>query len=242
MTVSDRRISTYDAGLVTMKFLSRTSGKKSSGGFSYMGLLFLLAILALSAAAALKIGNITHRRVAEEALLDIGRELSSALESYRKVTPAGMPDEPMSLQDLLKDNRFPGVMRHLRKAYADPLTGKTEWGIQRSETSHRIVGFYSLDERSPVKTGNFETFFKNFNGMDSYQQWLFTGMLASAANGGATTGNTISPLSLSDAPSESASSSLFSNATVNSGSNSGVNTDPPPVVGSNGLITPLQLK
>jgi len=235
MTVSDRRISTYDAGLVTMKFLSRTGGKKSSGGFSYMGLLFLLAILALSAAAALKIGNVTHRRIAEEALLDIGREFSSALEHYRKVTPAGMPDEPMSLQDLLKDNRFPGVVRHLRKAYADPLTGRAEWGLQRSEASKRIVGIYSLAEGVPVKTGNFETFFKNFNGMSSYEQWLFTGMLASAANGGVTAGSTISPLSLSDAPAaESTPGSLFNN----SGTNSGATPVADPSVG----ISPLQLK
>jgi type II secretory pathway pseudopilin PulG len=214
-----------------------------------MGLLILLAIMGVVASAALKISNITHRRVAEEALLDVGREFSEALESYRQVTPVGQPDEPLNLQDLLKDARFPTVVRHLRKMYNDPITGQPEWGLLRSEITKRIVGVYSLSDVQPVKIGNFDAFFQGFSNKTSYQQWVFSGTLVGAAgNGGAAAvGSLISPMSLSDAATVSTYSSKSSSqislpAATAVPVNSAAPDTPATAANPNALISPMQLQ
>ena len=210
-----------------------------------MGLLILLAIMGIVAAAALKIGNVTHRRVAEEALLDVGREFSEALESYQRVTPVGQPDEPLNLQDLLKDTRFPWVVRHLRKMYNDPITGQAEWGLLRSELTKRIVGVYSLSEIKPVKIGNFDAFFQSFSNKTSYQQWVFSGALVGAAGNGNAGGNLlISPMSLSDAATVSTySSKSSSQITLPADTVVPANTPATPAsVNPNALISPMQLQ
>lgn len=165
-------------------------------GFTYLGLLTLLSIMAVVAVAALKMGVVAHRRMAEEALLDVGLEFSQALENYRQLSPLGQPDEPKTLQDLLKDTRFPGTVRHLRKLYSDPLTGQSEWGVLRSEESHRIVGVYSLSDAQPIKIANFDSRLQSFQGSHSYQQWIFTRMQVGVLNNGGS--NLISPLDNTD--------------------------------------------
>jgi type II secretory pathway pseudopilin PulG len=240
--------------------LTGSRWRKTSGGFTYMGLLILLAIMGIVASAALKISNITHRRVAEEALLDVGREFSEALESYRQVTPVGQPDEPLNLQDLLKDTRFPTVVRHLRKLYNDPITGQAEWGLLRSDLTRRIVGVYSLSNVQPVKIGNFDAFFRGFANKSSYQQWVFSGALVGVvANGGtAEIGSLISPMSLSDAATVSTYSSKSSSqiaapvtpatpaatpaAAANVPVNSAAPDTPAAPANPNSLISPMQLQ
>jgi len=180
---------------------------KSERGFSYVGLLILLAIMGVVSAAALQLGKVTHRRVAEEALLDIGREISQALDSYRRATPPGQPDAPLELQDLLKDDRFPEPVRHQRKLYADPLTGKSEWGLLRAEDNLRIIGVFSLSEEKPVKVANFDLRFQDFAGKSSYSQWIFRALADSTGTGlpGVRKGpssprDLTSPMSLIDEP------------------------------------------
>jgi hypothetical protein len=202
--------------------------------------------MGIVAAAALKIGNVTHRRVAEEALLDVGREFSEALESYQRVTPVGQPDEPLNLQDLLKDTRFPKVVRHLRKLYNDPITGQAEWGLLRSDLTKRIVGVYSLSDVKPVKIGNFDTFFQGLSNKTSYQQWVFSGALVGAAgNANAGTSLLISPMSLSDAATVSTySSKSTSQMTLPAAApvNSAAPDAPATVTNPNALISPMQLQ
>ena len=87
------------------------------GGFTYIGLVVLLAILGLVGAAGMKTGSLMQRAAAEEELLDIGAAFSEALRSYAAATPKGQPVQPPSLEALLKDPRFPGTRRHLRKIF-----------------------------------------------------------------------------------------------------------------------------
>jgi type II secretory pathway pseudopilin PulG len=183
---------------------------RSGAGFAYLGLLILLAIMGVVGAAALQLGKVTHRRAAEEALLDVGSEFGQALENYRRASPAGRPDAPLELQELLKDPRSPGTLRHLRKLYADPLTGKQEWGTLRSPDSNRILGVYSLSDARPIKIANFDPQFQDFAGKSSYRQWVFTrgqggaAVAAGGAAGSASSGGTlITPMELAD-PAEAA--------------------------------------
>lgn len=142
-------------------------------GFTYIGLLILLAIIALVATASLQFGSIVQRRAAEEELLAIGKEYRAALQSYASLTPMGQKRYPASLAELLKDPRFPQNVRHLRKIYADPLSGKEEWGIVQPIEGQGVLAVYSLVEAKPIKIGNFDAESRGFENSQSYRDWRF---------------------------------------------------------------------
>ncbi|MGK5079778.1 type II secretion system protein [Janthinobacterium sp. HLX7-2] len=142
-------------------------------GFTYLGLIILLAILGLVGAAGLKMGSLLQRQAAEQELLDIGGQFSDALYSYAAATPPGQPQQPPSLAALLRDPRFPQVRRHLRKLYVDPVTGRAEWGLLYQPGSNRIIGVHSLSQAAPLKVGNFEARFAGFEGKAHVSEWQF---------------------------------------------------------------------
>jgi type II secretory pathway pseudopilin PulG len=144
-----------------------------SGGFTYLGLLILVATIGLASAATLQLGSILQRRAAEEELLEIGTEFRDAFISYANATPPGKPPAPRSLQELLKDPRYPNPRRHLRKLYADPITGKEGWGTIEAVDGTGIVGIHSLSDAKPIKVENFEGSFQSFAGKTSYRDWVF---------------------------------------------------------------------
>lgn len=145
-----------------------------SGGFTYIGLIVLLAILGLVAAAGMKTGALMQRAAAEQELLEIGAAFSDALRSYAAATPRGQPTQPPNLQALLKDPRFPGVRRHLRRIFVDPVTGKAEWGVVTIGDKALVTGVYSLSAARPLKVGNFDARFVNFDNKERISEWKFT--------------------------------------------------------------------
>jgi hypothetical protein len=64
------------------------------------------------------------------------------------------------------------MMRHLRKVFVDPVTGKAEWGLVL--IGDRIVGVHSLSEQKPIKQANFEAEVIHFANAENYTQWVFT--------------------------------------------------------------------
>lgn len=151
------------------------SGRRArSGGFTYLSLIVLVAIIGLVTATTLKLGSVLQRARAEQELLRIGAEFSDALQSYADATPAGKPSQPASLKDLLRDPRFPTTRRHLRKIYADPMTGRAEWGIVYLAEKVGVIGIYSLSDAKPVKIGNFPARFTGFDGKEKISDWKFT--------------------------------------------------------------------
>jgi type II secretory pathway pseudopilin PulG len=155
--------------------LAGAAGTRSSSerGFTYIGLLILVAVIGIATVASVQIGSVLQRRASEEELLAIGNEFRSALISYSMATPVGQKRFPVTIDDLLKDPRYPETRRHLRKRYADPLTGKEDWGIVQTPDGTGIVGFYSLSDGKPVKIGNFAPPFQLFEGTTSYHDWKF---------------------------------------------------------------------
>lgn len=143
-------------------------------GFTYLSLIVVVAIIALVTASGIKLGSVLQRSRAEQELLDIGAAFSDALKSYADATPQGMPPEPPSLQDLLKDPRFPGTRRHLRKIFVDPMTGKAEWGIVYRGDKIGVLALYSLSDAKPVKIGNFPARYSGFEGKSRISDWKFT--------------------------------------------------------------------
>ena len=142
-------------------------------GFTYLSVIILVAIIGLVAATTLKMGAVIQRSKAEEQLLDIGAAFSDALQSYADATPAGMPPQPPSLKELLKDPRFPGARRHLRQIYPDPMTGKAEWGIVYLADKVGVLAVYSLSDARPVKVGNFPLRFAALAGQEKISDWRF---------------------------------------------------------------------
>jgi len=142
-------------------------------GFTYLGLLILLAVLGLVAAAGLKYGTLLQRAAAEEELLEIGAQFSEALRSYAAATPQGQPQQPPSLKELLKDPRYPNPRRHLRKIFVDPVTGKAEWGLVYLGDKVGVIGVYSLSTARPLKIANFDIRFQNMENRERHSDWKF---------------------------------------------------------------------
>ncbi len=141
-------------------------------GFTYLSLLIFMAILAMLSATVLQTGVAMQRRLAERELLEVGRRLSAALESYAL---SGGQASPQSMQDLLRDPRFPNrLLRHIKRIEVDPITGSEEWGIVRGPNGKDIIGFYSLSEDKPQQTTDFPEAIEEFDGKTRYKDWVFT--------------------------------------------------------------------
>lgn len=163
---------------------------RREAGFTYVGLIVLVTIIGLVGAATLKADALLRRAAAEQELLEIGAAFSAALTSYAEATPRGQPPQPPSLEELLKDPRFPGTRRHLRKIFVDPVTGKAEWGIVWLNKGSGIdgkgsgvVAVYSLSQSKPLKQANFDARFQNLEGREHISDWKFAASGQGVAQG-----------------------------------------------------------
>jgi type II secretory pathway pseudopilin PulG len=148
------------------------TGDRSQRGFTYILLLLAIAIVGVVASSALSVGSAIGRRNAEQELLAIGLEFQQALRSYASVSGGGTVRGPRSLEELLKDARLPGVRRHLRQVYADPLSGRAEWGLVLDGQGF-IVGVHSLSPGTPIQRHGFPPVLVGFEEAETYQQWVF---------------------------------------------------------------------
>jgi len=165
--------------------------KKEQLGFAYLSLLIFISILGMTVASVVQVTALVNRRAAEEALLVVGGEYANALFSYSLFSPPGAPDEPLSLQELLRDTRKPGeVKRHLRQLYPDPVTGGKEWGVVADPETNRIQGVFSQSESRPVKLSNFPEAYASFANKTRLREWVFTPEIGrSIESGGDTSRN-----------------------------------------------------
>ncbi|WP_256081586.1 type II secretion system protein [Massilia sp. YIM B04103] len=147
---------------------------KPARGFTYISVIILVAVIGLVSAATLRLGVLLQRSAAERELLNIGAEFSDALKSYAAATPQGQHPQPRTLNDLLRDPRYPQIRRHLRKIYIDPMTGKPEWGLLTVPNKIGIAGIYSLSEAKAIKVANFPARFAVFEGKTRISDWKFT--------------------------------------------------------------------
>ena len=147
---------------------------RPESGFTYVGLVVFVAILGMVGAATLKVDGLLRRAQAEQELLDIGAAFGEALRSYAAATPRGFPALPPTLQDLLKDPRFPGTRRHLRKIFVDPITGTLEWGVQYQGDKVGVLAVYSLSQARPLKVATFDARFRGFENKEHLSEWKFT--------------------------------------------------------------------
>jgi type II secretory pathway pseudopilin PulG len=148
------------------------NGRKETG-FTYVALLLSVAIIGIGLAATGQVWSGVGQRDKERELLFVGHEIRNAIKAYAQATPGPVPRYPAKLEDLLQDNRYPGVKRYLRRVYVDPMTGKPEWGIVQAPGGG-IQGVYSLSTAKPMKTGNFDYDDRSFEAAPTYAEWRFS--------------------------------------------------------------------
>lgn len=150
-------------------------------GFTLLGLLFLVAGLGVAMAALGTVWHTAAQREKERDLLFAGDQYRRAIESFWNVPlPADTPRrQPKSFAELLLDPRFPQAVRHLRRAYRDPMTASGEWGLIAAPEGG-FMGVHSLSADAPFKTGRFGAANAAFEGAAAYSDWRFE--YAPAAN------------------------------------------------------------
>jgi type II secretory pathway pseudopilin PulG len=138
-------------------------------GFTYITVLFVVAMMAGGLALIGEVWHTSNVREKEAELLHIGNEYRKAIERYYL---SGPRQYPKNTADLVKDPRQPGTVRHLRRLYPDPITGKEEWGFVKSADGG-FAGVYSLSEAAPLKTAGFAVRDSSFEGKTKYADWQF---------------------------------------------------------------------
>jgi hypothetical protein len=130
-----------------------------------------------------------QQRERERALLWVGEQYRQAIASYHAASPSRVPTYPTRLQDLLQDPRYAQPRRHLRRLYADPITGNSEWALLKAPGAGAgIVGVASLSSAAPLKRHGFAPAQAGFEAAESYAEWRFVfvhdGAAPPAAAGG----------------------------------------------------------
>jgi len=144
---------------------------RGESGFTYLGVLYIVAILGVLLAIAGQAWHTQVMREREEELLWVGDQYRKAIARFASISP-GPPRYPRELAELLKDPARPDTQRYLRKLYPDPITGKFEWGLVKSADGG-IAGVYSLSEDKPFKTAGFKLEYAGFEGKEKYADWQF---------------------------------------------------------------------
>jgi len=141
----------------------------AQSGFTYLGLLFAVAILGITLATVGVVWSTQIRREREVQLLWVGDQYRSAIARYR--TSGGQ--WPVALADLVEDSRFPVPRRHLRRLYPDPMTGQADWQLIMAPGGAGIIGVASNSQAVPIKQTNFAAADAAFDQAQCYCDWKF---------------------------------------------------------------------
>lgn len=141
-------------------------------GFTYTAALALILITGISLMGAQKYWSTIAKREIETELLFRGDQIRNGIASYYRSAEDNSHRYPASLNDLLRDPRFPAPKRHLRKLYLDPVTRTRDWELVLI-SGNRIKGVYSKSLKKPLKTGNFPKDYTSFENSSTYSDWKF---------------------------------------------------------------------
>lgn len=146
-----------------------TRGKQ--GGATFLWALLLLFILTVGLGKLLDIQSTRMQREQEDELLWAGEQYRRAIEHYYLASPGELKQLPKKVEHLLLDPRLLTMTRHLREAYADPISQQPF--IEVRDHSGHLIGVRSASNRQPLKQANFEPQYAHFTKATSYQQWEF---------------------------------------------------------------------
>jgi len=141
---------------------------RSQHGFTYLGLLFAVAIIGITLATVGVVWSTQGQREREAQLLFVGDQYRQAIGRYR----ASGGTFPQALEMLLQDDRMPSARRYLRRLYPDPMTGKTDWQLIRAQDGG-IMGIASVSKDKPIKVAGFLPVDSAFEKAECYCEWKF---------------------------------------------------------------------
>ena len=147
-------------------------------GFTYMGLLMVVALAGISMAGVGIVWHQDAQREREKELLFIGQAYRNAIGSYYENSPSTAKQFPQTLQDLILDTRFPSVKRHIRQLYADPFARDKDWNFVLQQG--KITGVYSNSLLKPIKKAGLPKEFEAFDAAEKYEEWRFVYVPGSA--------------------------------------------------------------
>jgi type II secretory pathway pseudopilin PulG len=139
------------------------------GGFTYLMLLIVLSILALSWLKSSDEIQMRHREQQEAELLFRGDQIRAAIAAYRAT---GSGCFPVRFEQLLTDRRGKKPRYHLRQHYSDPLTNSKNWGMIY-DPQGRWIGVRSQGKGGPRKKAGFRHDAERFSQAKSYYDWRF---------------------------------------------------------------------
>ena len=145
-----------------------SSGHARHAGFTYLGLLFAIAVLGLTLSTIGIVWSTQLRREREAELLFTGDQIRTAIGRYR----ASGGVYPPALTDLLQDDRFPMARRYLRRIYPDPMTGSADWQLILAPEGG-IMGVASQAQGKPIKVAGFSPLDATFKDAGCYCEWKF---------------------------------------------------------------------
>jgi len=120
-------------------------------------------------------------------------------------------------------------MRHLRRIYVDPMTGKPDWDLVVLP-GIGIVGVHSKSEGIPIKSSGFPVEFDKFSEAKNYTDWVFSP--ASAPTTAAPVGTTPVGPAVPSASSPMSGMPTAGAGAMTSAPGAGVNPGTQPSVGS----------
>jgi type II secretory pathway pseudopilin PulG len=139
-------------------------------GFTYIGLLVAIVIMGLMLTLVGRVWSVSEQRERETQLLFAGDAIRMAIASYY----ASGHQYPLSLQDLVLDDRSPVPKRHLRRLYADPMaTDTADWTLVPAPDGMGVMGVASSSKLAPIKRKNFSPLDAAFEDSDCYCAWQF---------------------------------------------------------------------
>lgn len=141
-------------------------------GYTYFGVLFVVALMGLALSGAALIFQVEQQRDKERQLLFIGQQYIDAIRSYYHTAPNSNKIYPRKLEDLLRDPRYLTIKRHLRRPWLDPMTQKYEWGLVYTRQGG-IAGVFSQSKGKPLKQAGFGLLEDFLAKKSNYQQWQF---------------------------------------------------------------------
>lgn len=141
-------------------------------GFTYIGVLIIVAIIGLTLALASTLWSFAQQRQKEQELIFVGNQFRQAIGQYYERSPGSVKIYPRTLEDLLQDNRYVSIQRYLRRIYRDPITGIAEWGLVMAPEGG-VMGVHSNSDMKPIKEASFLGVNAGFEDGKKYSDWRF---------------------------------------------------------------------
>lgn len=154
------------------KYQKACNFRRSQAGAAYLMLMLAVVVMGIGLVAVSEVWHTTLKRDKELELLFYGDQFRQAIALYYANTPGRAQRYPSKLEDLLKDPRFPGTKRYLRKLFFDPMTGDKNWGLVR-DSAGGIIGVHSMSNEETIKKSNFKLADRFFQGKRQYSDWVF---------------------------------------------------------------------